>query len=322
MNFILFTSPKHVVHPFDLIRGSAVLIVKPAHLVHDETAMLRSTPLALASSAKGYMNRVMVYAHRRRKARYLAPKAAHVRSPLANKMPEEYGNTWDPRSGVEWHNRMRRRGHFKHWPWALWTDDPIRFHQDGVCRRTVSAANAGANEGIPEWDYYAAVGQAYETPSHFPLSYTAPFIYQYTAKCWTREDLQGYLVRIEQESGLRTIADAAAQREALYSWWHRAGMDAVPLGVLRHLELVAADIVKQNARQAFRLEQHEHGVLRTRDMVRYYALPHLQGPAMPVALAQPSGAYPDGKFTQMNGDVVIHPLQKPDGRYKHNMYPA
>ncbi|KPI83679.1 hypothetical protein ABL78_7273 [Leptomonas seymouri] len=284
--------------------------------------MLHTTPLTLAASAKGYMNRVMVYAHRRRKARYLAPKAAHVRSPLANKKPEEYGNTWDPRSGVEWHNRMRHRGHFKHWPWARWTDDPIRFHQDSVCRRTVSAANAAANEGSPEWNYYAEVGRAYETPSHFPLSYTAPFIYQYTSRCWTRQDLQGYLDRIEQESGLRTIIDAAAKQDVLYSWWQRSAMEAIPLGVLQHLVLVATDIVQQNERKAFRVQQHERGVLRTREMVRYYALPHLHGPAMPVALAQPSGEYPMGKFTHMNGDVKIHPLQRPDGRYKHNMYPA
>lgn len=284
--------------------------------------MLRTTPVALGPRASGYMNRVMVYAHRRRNARYLAPKLAHARNPLANKLPEEYGNTWDPRTGVEWHNRMRHRGHFKHWPWARWTDDPIRFHQDSVCRRTVSAANAVATEGRPEWDYYAEVGQAYETPSHFPLSYTAPFIYQYTASCWTRKELQGYLERIERESGVRTIADAAARREALFEWWHHAAMGAVPIGVVQHLELVAADVVRQNQRKAFRVEQHELGVLRTREMARYYALPYLNGPAMPVELAQPSGAYPNGKYTQMNSKMKIHPLQQPDGWYKHNMYPA
>lgn len=284
--------------------------------------MLRSTPLSLSSRAKGYMNRVMVYAHRRHKARYLAPKNAHVHSPLANKSPEEYANTWDPRTGVEWYNRMRHRNHFRHWPWARWQDDPIRFHQDGVCRRTVSAASAAANDGAPEWDYYAEVGQAYETPSHFPLSYTAPFIYQYTAKSWSRAELQTYLERVEQGSGVRTIAEAVAKREALYAWWQSAAMDTVPLGVLQNLELVARDIVAQNTRQAYRTAQHENGVLRTREMVRYYALPHLRGPAMPVTLVQPSGEFPNGKFRQMTEPVSMHPLQRPDGRYKHNMYPA
>lgn len=284
--------------------------------------MLRTTHVSWASTAKGYMNRVMVYAHRRRKARYLAPKNAHVRSPLAHKVPEEYGNTWDPRSGVEWHNRMRNRNHYRHWPWARWTDDPVRFHQDSVCRRTVSASSTAANNGTPEWDYYGEVGQAYETPSHFPLSYTAPFIYQYTARCWSREDLQSYLERIEQSSSLRTIADVVSRREALYTWWHSAGMNVIPLGVLQHLELVSRDIVAQNARKSYRNQQHERGILRTPEMERYYALPHLRGPSMPVKLAQPSGKYPSGKFTQMVEDVAIHPLQKPDARYKHNMYPA
>ncbi|KAG5496289.1 hypothetical protein JKF63_02590 [Porcisia hertigi] len=284
--------------------------------------MLSTTPITLASTAKGYMNRVMVYAHRRRKARYLAPKNAHVRSPLANKMPEEYSNTWDPRSGVEWHNRMRNRNHYRHWPWARWTDDPVRFHQDSVCRRTVSAASASANNGAPEWDYYVEVGQEYETPSHFPLFYTAPFIYQYTARCWSREALQSYLEHIAQKSGVRTIADVVTMQEALYTWWHRNAMDAVPLGVLQHLELVCRDIVAQNTRKSYRTEQHQLGILRTREMERYYALPYLRGPAMPVQLAQPPGEYPHGKYTQMKGDVKVHPLHRTDARYKHNMYPA
>ncbi|KAK7198151.1 hypothetical protein NESM_000771700 [Novymonas esmeraldas] len=284
--------------------------------------MLRRTPVSLGSKAKGYMNRVMVYAHRRRKARYLAPHNAHVRSPLANKQPEEYANTWDPRSGVEWHYRLRRRNHFRHWPWARWSDDPVRLHQDTVCRRTVSAARTAANDGTPEWNYYAEVGQAYETPSHFPLSYTAPFIYQYTAKCWSLEELRSSLERVEQNSGLRTIADVASGSETLYTWWHHAAMDAIPLGLLQHLELVSRDIVAHNTRTTYRAEQHERGVLRTRDMERYYALPHLRGPAMPVELTQASGAYPKGKFTQMMDGVQIHPLQRPDARYTHNMYPA
>ncbi|KAG5494784.1 hypothetical protein JIQ42_02399 [Leishmania sp. Namibia] len=284
--------------------------------------MLRTTPVFLASRAKGYMNRVMVYAHRRRKARYLAPKNAHVRSPLANKMPEEYGNTWDPRSGVEWHNRMRHRSHYRHWPWARWTDDPVRFHQDSVCRRTVSASSSAANNGTPEWNYYAEVGQAYETPPHFPLSYTAPYIYQYTARCWSREDLQSYLEHVQQSSGLRSIADVASMKEALYTWWHNAAMDSIPVGVLQHLELVSCDIVAQNARKSYRTKEHQRGILRTREMERYYALPHLRGPAMPVQLTQPSGEYPNGKFTQMMEGVAIHPLQRPDARYTHNMYPA
>lgn len=283
--------------------------------------MLHRSHLCLGSNAKGYMNRVMVYAHRRRKARYLAPRNAHVRSPLANKSPEEYGRTWDPRTGVEWHNRLRNRNHYRHWPWARWTDDPIRHHRPTGSWRTVSATQQGCYDGLPEWDYYAEVGQDYHTPVHFPLSFTAPFILQYTAKCWTRETLTGYLETIQANSGICTIADAAARPDELYTWWSTSAMASIPLGVLQHVELLSKDMVLQARKKAFRHQQQQRGILRTADMERYYALPPLRGPAMPVQLAQPSGAYPTGKYTYMMADTPIHPLQQPDGRYTHNMYP-
>lgn len=284
---------------------------------------IRLTNPLLGSRAAGYHNRVMVYAHRRGRASYLAPKKAHKQDPTANKPTEEYGNTWDPRSGIEWYYRMRNRNHYRHWPWARWTDDPVRFHEDPTNRRTFSALGGALNEGFPEWNYYEEVGQAYETPSHFPLSYAGPFIHQYTGKVWTTQQLESSIAAVAQGTGLTTIADVAANKAGLRAWGQRqSGSSSVPLGLLLHLELVCEDIVQQNARTVYRAEQQQAGVLRTREMARYYALPRMRvGPAMPQALEQPSGEYPWGRHTYAKDPVDYHPLQQPDGRYKHNMYP-
>ncbi|ORC88234.1 uncharacterized protein TM35_000171060 [Trypanosoma theileri] len=282
----------------------------------------RTTVPALGSSAKGYQNRVMVYAHRRRRARYLPPKNAHVLSPLAHKSPEEYGNTWDPRTGVEWHNRLRRRGAYRHWPWARWTDDPIRHHREAPYSRTFSAASEGANDGVPLWNYYAEVGQEYATLSHFPLHYMAPFIHQYTGKVWGKGDIETYLKVIEERTGLRTIQAVHDALPQLLEWGEME-VGVVPHGLLQHVEMLAKDIVLQNKKKTFRKELHESGILRTATMERYYALPHLRsGPAMPTTLEQPSGEFPWGKYTYMLKGTKIHPLQRPDGLYKENMYPA
>lgn len=305
-------------------------------------SLLRVTPPLLASRGSGYHNRVMVYAHRRQRAFYLSPKKAHKQDPTMNKPVEEYGNTWDPRSGIEWYYRMRQRNHYRHWPWARWTDDPVRFHEDFTHRRTFSALAGSTNEGMPEWNYYEEVGQEYNTPSHFPLAYVAPFIHQYTGKLWSPEQLEAFLETIATCTGLRTIEDAAKNPSVLRAFGGNqhavqqqlkvtsankaplpTASGTVPLGLLAHVELVTKDIVDQNARRAYRQEQQCGGVLRTREMVRYYALPYMRrGPAMPQLLAQPSGEYPWGKYTYIKEPVDFHPLQRPDGRFGHNMYPV
>ncbi|KAG8339642.1 hypothetical protein ERJ75_001643500 [Trypanosoma vivax] len=282
---------------------------------------MRETQVALASRASGYGNRVMVYAHRRHRARYLPPKLAHARSPLANKMPEEYGNTWDPRTGIEWYHRLRRRGAYRHWPWARWTDDPVRHHRETAYQRTFSAADAEANEGVPLWDYYAEVGQEYATPDHFPLKYMAPFIHQYTSKVWSRDEIERHLQVIAEKTGLHTIRAVADGRKRLFEWNERE-MGVVPHGLVEHADMLAQDIVLQNRKKEFRRKSHENGILRTSTMERYYALPHMRtGPAMPSKLSQPSGKFPWGKFSIMLGETTIHPLYQIDGFYKHNMYP-
>lgn len=216
---------------------------------------------------------------------------------------------------------MRRRNAYRHWPWARWTDDPVRKHKEVSYNRTFSRASDKSNDGVPLWNYYAEVGQEYNTPSHFPLHYMAPFIHQYTGKVWSKNDIERYLKVIEERSGLLSIQAAHDDLPRLLEWGE-SEMGVVPHGLIQHVEMLAGEIVLENKKKAFRKKMQEAGILRTPTMERYYALPHLRtGPAMPVAFKQPSGAFPWGKYSQMLERTNIHPLQKPDGFYKENMYP-
>ncbi|CBH18620.1 hypothetical protein, conserved [Trypanosoma brucei gambiense DAL972] len=201
-------------------------------------------------------------------------------------------------------------------------DDPVRQHQELSCRRTFSAAVTGANEGVPLWNYYAEVGQEYGLPSHFPLSFMAPFIHQYTSRAWSRKEIERHLKVVEERTGLRTIQQACDATSELLEWGEEE-MGVVPHGLLQHVVMLAEDIVLQNKKKAYRKAAHERGILRTTTMERYYALPHLRtGPPMPTTLEQPSGEFPWGKFSTMVGGTRIHPLYRPDGFFKDNMYPA
>eukprot|EP00796_Vickermania_ingenoplastis_P001562 gene1562-946_t len=301
--------------------------------------LLRITDVCL-KRAKGYNNRVMVYAHRRNKARYLAPKNPFVRSPLANKSPEEYGETWNPRSGIEWYNRLRQRGAYRHWPWAKWSDDPVRFHEDETSRRTISALHETSNECLPLWDYYAEVGMDYRTSSDAPLAEVGDFIQPYVGSIWGRPTITRFLETIKTQLGIHTVEEAAAKADVLLEWAEDQFLDGppsassgtaaspspvVPKGFVQHVVLVCRNVVLCNQKKAFRATQHtEKSVLRTRDMERYYTLPYLNGPDMPRSRAQASGAYPWGKYTMMNDlkGISIHPLQLPDRWFKENMYPV
>lgn len=217
--------------------------------------MLASTRNGLKRAA-GYQNRVMVCAHRRQRARYLPPKTPYVRSPLANKSPEHYHETWDPHSGIEWYNRLRHRGAYRHWPWAKWTDDPIRFHEDQTCRRTFSALDDAplsygkesaalsdvdgchgrkypsptptvhSNAGAPLFDYYAEVGEAYHgiSPS-CPLEALAQIIHPYVRAVWTKEAVRRFLAAISHHPSLQTriIADVQTKEQALVDWAAKGG---------------------------------------------------------------------------------------------------
>lgn len=206
--------------------------------------------------ASGYQNRVMVYAHRRQRARYLPPKTPYVRSPLANKSPEHYHEIWDPHSGIDWYNRLRHRGAYRHWPWAKWSDDPIRFHEDQTCRRTLSALEdeppsydkesvptskvdsshrqkyshptpmAHSNAGAPLFDYYAEAEEAYHGiyPA-CPLEALTRIIHPYVRTVWATKTVSQFLMAISHHPLLqmKTIADVQMREQELVDWATKGG---------------------------------------------------------------------------------------------------
>lgn len=300
--------------------------------------------------ASGYHNRVVVFAHRRNKARYLAPKTPYKRTPLANKNPESYHETWDPRSGIEWYNRMRHRGAYRHWPWATWSDDPIRFHQKTIVHRPISKKDDANNSGdaTPLWDYYREVGQAYDIsdPETTSIQTLGTYMHPYVRHLWSRERIAQFLKTIEEEvKEAHSVASVAKHPESLLGWLdalesQREGdtpseceeSSRPPKAFMQHVVLLCADVVLYHSKLQHRAREHqERGVLRTREMEKYFALPYLHVlpdtpyseetkgaavgvrglehpmvgiPAMPVRLEQASGQYPWGKYTYMGDDVM------------------
>lgn len=264
-----------------------------------------------------YYERVMHFPYRRRNATYLPPNLPHRKTPLANKGPEDYHETWNQRTGVDWYNRLKKRNEYRHWPWVTWKDDPVRQHKDDVCRRTFSALNTASSEK-PLWNLYERVGQDYRLPNNAPITLLAPFIALYTAQVWSTERIKSYLERVQEKWA--TIADVHDNLVEVSEWSRR--VNAIPPGLMTHLEYIVKDSVLLNRKKSFRIQEHERGVLRTNTMARYFALPYMtSGPAMPVKLEQPVGVYPRGGFTEMT-NVRIHPVYVIDSATSLGKYPA
>lgn len=291
--------------------------------------MLRTTT-GLLRRARGYENRIMYYAYRRQRIRYLPQKLAHAKSPLANKSnPEEFGNTWDQRTGPEWMYRMRNRNEYRHWPWVTWKDDPVGTGAHAlslVPSRSFSAKNdtlGGVNSDAAvsrSAQLYRLVGEHYRVPNHYPVTCMAPFIARYTNKVWSKTELVRHLEKLEA-NGWTTIQEVVEQFEKISAWNDRC--HSIPRSLLVHVQKLGTDMIRQNAQKQFRSEMQSKGYLRTNEMVRYFALPYLRtGPAMPTTLEQPSGVYPAGVYRQMNGGMVkIHRAYTLDQKHGAAMYP-
>jgi hypothetical protein len=277
---------------------------------------MQVTGICLAR-AKSYFGRFMHLPYKHQKAYYKMPRFATMKNPIANKTPEEYGDTWDQRTGLEWYRKLRHRGIYAHWPWARWTDDPIRHHRIEANNRTFSLLLAGSNNGAPEWNYYEEVGEDYGVPAHYPLEAMEPFISTYANKAWPRGQIKGFLRALQKE--FATIAELSAGVDQARMWNERS--NAVPVSFFQHAVYLSQDIAALEKKKEYRRKEHERGVLRTRTMQRYYALPYLVGPAMPTTLEQPSGVYYEGLFNRMAGGTDIHPQFKLDGVKTHAFYP-
>lgn len=269
-------------------------------------------------SLRKYNIRSMHLPYRRRSSFYQQPSYAHCKTPLANKQPEEYGETWNQRTGVLWHSRMRRRNQYRHWPWVTWKDDFLYHHETQSSTRTFSAKHATSNSGAPRWNLYEMVGQDYKIPCHYPVSTLAPIISLYTSKVWCRGTLDKLLATVQEK--WKTIEDVQENFANVLEW--NGKTHSVPHGFLTHLKYLVDDVVLLQRKKENRKKLHEQGILRTDGMQRYFALPYVRsGPAMPVKLAQPVGLYPQGTYLYMMGDQKIHPFYRIDKRLSTALYP-
>lgn len=272
--------------------------------------MLRTSCVALGRSSN-YARRNPHLPANEFKPRYEPMKRPNRRSALANKNdPTEYKNTDDQRVGVEWYHRLKGRGLYRHWPWVRMNDDPIRHHKDpdAAPSRSFSVLDDKPQNGVPIWNYYEETGRDYATSNVCPAHYMAPFIALFAGTTWSQTQIEESLKLLEPQ--WPTIFDVADNLEAINRW--NEVSNALPYGLLRHVELCSIDVVLQNDRKEYRNQQHDASVLRTPDMDRYFALPYTTGPSVPTTLQQPVGVYPEGRYSTMNGNVVrIHALQAP-----------
>lgn len=280
--------------------------------------MLRATCPSLSRGSR-YHDRYMQFPYRRSKGRYLMPLWAYRKSPMAHKKPEEYKDTWNARVGIEWHNRLRNRGAFRHWPFVQWHDDFIRKHKEvDSFGRTFSAKAKVRGGQVPLWNHYKEVGEHYGLPAAAPVAVLADIMVPYVGKTWSRSELVAHF-NVVAAAGWPTV-EALSQRAAELVEWNRAA-HAVPSGFIQHATMLAEDVCRQATLAEFRRQRHESGVLRTREMERYFALPYHRGPAMPTTLDRFPGKFPVGRYLMMI-DSPFHPLQFPDKLGAANRYPA
>ena len=252
---------------------------------------------------------------------------------IAMKHPEERKDIWDKRvtrghvkvENEDFKAKWKGRREHRMWPHTGWDRDPVRNHasNDTVARsRCVNAAVAQfAVAGRPQFDHYKEARQDYSIDDDAPLPMLADVLLTYVGTVWSREQLAAYLTQID---GVFPGGPAAihAKADEVEAWNNREF--AVPIGLLEHLALLCRDVCRQNSLKAYRRRRQAQGVLRMPDQTQYYALPAVDGPAMPASLAQPSGNWSKerGEYTWGVVDKRTHPLFVPDYRRRVNYRPA
>jgi hypothetical protein len=208
------------------------------------------------------------------------------------------------------------------WPGITWTSDPVRRHRKPESRSlSARVADRGA-AGYPQWDHYAETAVDYALPNDAPTTALRPHIMLYVAFTWTPADVTSFLNACA--GAVPTIDRIAAQPDALRSWVSSPAGAGVPPGFVEHVILASRDVVRNNARKAYRRLLHRRGVLRTNEMVRYYTLPVVKdsGPAMPKALEQPAGKHPANDYTWLGLGAEYHPLFTPADHARRDFYNA
>eukprot|EP00658_Telonema_sp_P-2_P035758 TRINITY_DN25959_c0_g1_i2.p1 TRINITY_DN25959_c0_g1~~TRINITY_DN25959_c0_g1_i2.p1 ORF type:complete len:167 (-),score=45.38 TRINITY_DN25959_c0_g1_i2:88-588(-) len=131
-------------------------------------------------------------------------------------------------------------------------------------------------------------------------SSAASDVYKRQGTTWSQAQIEESLKLLEPQ--WPTFFNVADNLEAINRW--NEVSNSLPYGLLRHVELCSIDVVLQNDRKEYRIQQHDASVLRTPDMDRYFALPYTTGPSVPTTLQQPVGVYPEGRYSTMNLSLI------------------
>lgn len=284
--------------------------------------MLRHT-LSLQHGNGSYRNRTPQLPINWRNSRWGSVHGAPVsRSPFSNKHPTEWGDTWDRRDGVEWRQRAGRRGVFVGWPWISWRDDPVRQHRKPKSRTFSAQLAASGNVGFPLWDHYAETATEYRLPNTAVTTAALPHVSVYTSASWPHDDIVSFLNQIAAD--FPTLDVIAHNPDALRTWRSTNRRCTVPPGFIEHVILFSRDLLRHNAKKAYRVELQRRGVLRTNEMARYYALPRVTAgqPVMPDKLEQAEGKEPEGAYTWLLSGANFHPLFAPKNPRRGGFYDA
>lgn len=271
--------------------------------------MLRLTQTALMRS---YFKKVKFAPVNHARPRWLPPRRPHRGTPSANKIdPEDIKNVEDQRRGLDWYKRIKKRGEYRHWPFVKTRDDGLRRHKDpdDAPSRSFSVKDAKCKAGTPLYDYYANTHRDYQIHPSCPPAHMAECIALFTAKVWSKAEVSAYLTNIFEKSNFKSIEEIAKSPGQLARWNKTSA--AVPSGLLAHAILCAKDIVRYNTLRDFRIQKQKEGILRTRTMERYFALPYLHKGANAEVpkKQQPLGVYPEGEYyTMREKKKYYHPL--------------
>lgn len=264
------------------------------------TSLVRLNPQT--SPGSSYRNRMpWLPGVRFNKRRYLPNRnfdKANV--PISGLMPEQYKDQhFRLRHGVDWNRRVNKRDIFRNWPWVTIHDDPVgdKLARENRGHRTLRVSDQRKAMPPPRYDIYAEAGLDLRVSADVPLSVLTPFVYPHVAQHFTLDECNAMMAELEKRYPTPGAVHAAGDQVLASTKFEPSG---VALGFAGHVRQLSDYVVQYAQRRKFRELRHAAGELRTNEMERYYAMPpRVEGPAVPVKLAQPAGK-PRLPYSEMN----------------------
>eukprot|EP00759_Apiculatamorpha_spiralis_P008953 PhF_6_TR1589/c0_g1_i1/m.2882 len=223
---------------------------------------------------------------------YTMPRTPYARgNPMANKRPEEYptsANYGFTKMGLDWCEKVQRRGRFHKWPGVGWNDDPLNRNAP-VVNYSFSAKQHNPLLGEPKWNMYVTDHQDFRMNEKTYVTNLGSVLKVYVGSVWGSAKVASWLDIISKQ--YKTVQDVVALGP---DFDNSFPADVIPKNFLRHVSLLSHAIIEQTEIKRNRLQLHKQGVLRTLEGERYFALPFMvAGPAWPQKLQQPGDRPPE-----------------------------